>query len=177
MKNYNFFGAKIAKSIFFNFFITKVSYFVSNPNDNFSEASFEVYYVSVSQKLAILEFSPQIFFILTSVTYETFWGQTISLTNLNEVSNFSRGCQLSYETLFVGSVSKLELPETTISHRVILDPPRLLNWPKSPHRLGLSDQKDLPVNGAKCYQTSYIYLWPCPCFLKFLLQRTLVTCY
>ena len=39
---------------FFNFFITKVSYFVSNPNDNFSEASFEVYYVSVSQKLAIL---------------------------------------------------------------------------------------------------------------------------
>jgi hypothetical protein len=32
----------------------------------------------------------------------------------------------------------LELPETTISHRVILDPPRLLNWPKSPHRLGLN---------------------------------------
>ena len=71
MKNYNFFGAKIAKLTFFQFFITKVSYFVSNPNNNFSEASFEVYYVSVSQKLAILEFSPQIFFILTSVTSET----------------------------------------------------------------------------------------------------------
>ena len=56
---------------FFNFFITKVSYFVSNLNKDFPEASFEVYYVSVSQKLAILGFSPQIFFILTSVTSET----------------------------------------------------------------------------------------------------------
>ena len=63
MKNYNFFGAKIAKSIFFfNFFITKVSYFVSNLNDDFHEASFEVYYVSVSQKLVILEFSPRFFY-------------------------------------------------------------------------------------------------------------------
>ena len=56
---------------FFNFFITKVSYFVSNLNDDFHEASFEVYYISVSQKLAILGFSPQIFFILTSDTSET----------------------------------------------------------------------------------------------------------
>ena len=56
---------------FFNFFITKVSYFVSNMNDDFHEASFEVYYVSVSQKLVILEFSPQFFFILTSVTSDT----------------------------------------------------------------------------------------------------------
>ena len=56
---------------FFNFFITKVSYFVSNLNDDFHEASFEVYYVSVSQKLVILGFSPQIFFILTSVTSDT----------------------------------------------------------------------------------------------------------
>ena len=132
-----FLERKSRNQLFFNFFIAKGSYIVSKPNDDFHEASFEVYYVSVSQKLAILEFSPQIFFILTSVTSETSWGQTISLTNLNEVSNFTRGCQLSYETLFVGSVSKLEPPETTISHRVILDPPRLLNWPKSPHRLGL----------------------------------------
>ena len=72
MKNYNFFGAKIAKSIFFfTFFITKVSYFVSNLNDDSHEASFEVYYISVSQKLTILGFSPQIFFILTSVTSDT----------------------------------------------------------------------------------------------------------
>ena len=71
MKNYNFFGSKIAKSTFFNFFMTKVSYFVSNLNDDFHEASFEVYYISVSQKLTILRFLPQIFFILTSVTSDT----------------------------------------------------------------------------------------------------------
>ena len=56
-------------------------------NDDFHEASFEVYYVSVSQKLVILELLAQILVILTSVTSETSWGQTISLTNLNEVSN------------------------------------------------------------------------------------------
>ena len=55
----------------FNFFITKVSYFVSNMNDDFHEASFEVYYISVSQKLAILGFSSKIFLTLTSVTSET----------------------------------------------------------------------------------------------------------
>ena len=138
-----FLERKSRNRLFFNFFITKVSYFVSNLNDDFHEASFEVYYVSVSQKLVILGFSPQIFFILTSVTSDTSWGQSMSLSDLNEVSNFSWGCQLSYETLSVRSVSKLELPETTISHRVILDPPRLLNWPKSPHRLGLmSDLKN-----------------------------------
>ena len=123
--------------LFFNFFITKVSYFVSNLNDDFHEASFEVYYISVSQKLVILGFSPQIFFILTSVTSDTSWGQTMSLSNLNEVSNFSWRCQLSYETMFVWSVPKLECPETAISQCVILTPSRLLNWPKSPHRLGL----------------------------------------
>ena len=101
--------------LFFNFFITKVSYFVSNLNDDFHEASFEVYYVSVSQKLGILGFSPQIFFILTSVTSDTSWGQTMSLSDLNEVSNFSWRCQLSYETMFVWSVPKLECPETAIS--------------------------------------------------------------
>ena len=57
---------------FFNFFMTKVSYSVSNMNDDFHEASLEVYYVSVSQKLVILEFLPQFFFILTSVTSDTF---------------------------------------------------------------------------------------------------------
>jgi hypothetical protein len=41
-------------------------------NDDFYEASFEVYYIFVRQKLAILGFSPKIFFILTSVTSETF---------------------------------------------------------------------------------------------------------
>ena len=91
MKNYNFFGAKIAKSTFF------------------------------------------------SVTSDTSWGQTMSLSDLNEVSNFSWRCQLSYETIFLWSVPKLECPETDISQWALLapSPPRLLNWPKSPHRLGL----------------------------------------
>ena len=138
MKNDNFFGVKITKStFFFNFFIAKGSYIVSKPNDDFHEASFEVYYVSVSQKLGILGFSPQIFFILTSVTSDTSWGQSMSLSNLNEVSNFSWRCQLSYEVLFVEFGWKLKHPETAISHRALLDHPRILNWPKSPHRLGL----------------------------------------
>ena len=69
MKNYKFFVAKIAKSTFFKkIFIKKVSYIVSKPNDDFHEASFEVHYISVSQKLAILGILLQIFFILTSVT-------------------------------------------------------------------------------------------------------------
>ena len=122
---------------FFNFFITKVSYFVSNMNDDFHEASFEVYYISVSQKLAILGFSSKIFLTLTSVTSETSWGQTMSLNNLTDVSNFSWNCKLSYEILFVELGWKLKHPETTISQRALLAPPRLLNWPKSPHRLGL----------------------------------------
>jgi hypothetical protein len=37
------------------------SNFISNMNDNFYEASFEVYYISVSQKLAILGFSYTVF--------------------------------------------------------------------------------------------------------------------
>ena len=133
-----FLERKSRNQLFFNFFIAKGSYIVSKPNDDFHEASFEVYYVSVSQKLGILGFSPQIFFILTSVTSDTSWGQSMSLSNLNEVSNFSWRCQLSYEILFVEFGWKLKHPETAISHRALLDHPRILNWPKSPHRLGLS---------------------------------------
>ena len=99
-------------------------------NDDFHEASFEVYYVSVSQKLVILEFSPQFFFILTSVTSDTSWGHSMSLSNLYEVSKFSWICQLLYETLFV--VLKLKPKETTIY--IILD---LLTL----HHLGQLDQK------------------------------------
>ena len=145
MKNHNFFEQKLRKWLFFNFFITKVSYFVSNLYEDFSEASFEVYYISVSQKLAILGFSHQIFFILTSVTSETSWGQSMSLSDLNEVSNFSWRCQLSYETLLVWSVPKLECPDTVICHRDTLTPPRILNWPKSPHHLGLKSQNRFSI--------------------------------
>ena len=108
-------------------------------NDDFHEASFEVYYVSVSQKLVILEFSPQFFFILTSVTSDTSWGQSMSLSDLYEVSNFSWICQLSYEVLFVEFGWKLKHPEAAFSQWAILDPPHLLNWPKSPHCLGLTE--------------------------------------
>ena len=114
------------------------SNFISNLNGDFHKASFEVYYVSVSQKLVILGFSPQIFFILTSFTSETSWGQTMSFSDLTEVSNFSWRCLLSYEVLFVELGWTLKHPETAISQRALLDPPRLLNWPKSPHRLGLN---------------------------------------
>ena len=58
-------------------------------NDDFHEASFEVYFISVSQKLVILQFLPQFFFILTSVNSETSWGQTMSFSDLTEISNFS----------------------------------------------------------------------------------------
>ena len=85
------------------------------------------------------------FFILTSVTSDTAWGQSMSLSNLQEVSNFSWRCQLSYEVLFVEFGWKLKHPETAISHRALLDHPRLLNWPKSPHCLGLRPSEKLSV--------------------------------
>ena len=138
MKHYNFFEQKSRNNFFFHFFITQVSYVVSNMNDDFHEASFEVYYVSVSQKLVILGFSHQIFFILTLFTSETSWGQTMTFSDLTEVSNFSWRCLLSYEILFVELGWTLKHPETAISQRALLDPPRLLNWPKSPHCLGLN---------------------------------------
>jgi hypothetical protein len=58
-------------------------------NDDFYDASFEVYYISVRQKLVILGLSHKIFFILTSVTSETSRGQTMGFNHLIEVSNFS----------------------------------------------------------------------------------------
>ena len=67
-----FFGIENHKiDFFFNCFITKSSNFISNMNDNFYEASFEVYYIFVRQKLVILGFLPKIFFALTLVTSET----------------------------------------------------------------------------------------------------------
>ena len=107
-------------------------------NDDFHEASFEVYYLSVRQKLVILGFLPKIFFALTLVTSETSWGQTMSFSDLSEVSNFSWRLQLLYEVLFVELEWKVKHPETPISQRTLLDHPCLLNWPKSPHRLGLN---------------------------------------
>ena len=100
-------------------------------NDNFDDASFELYYVFLSQKLMILDFSPLFFFVLTSVTSDTFWGQSMSLSNLYEVSNFSWICQLSYEVLFVEFEWKLKHPETAFSQWAILDPPASLTDQKA----------------------------------------------
>ena len=44
------------KDIFFQLFLSKILKFYLKFNDNFHEDSFEVYYVSVSQKLVILSF-------------------------------------------------------------------------------------------------------------------------
>ena len=71
-KKLGFFETQSHKiDFFFNFFITKSTNSISNINEDFYEASFEVNYISVSQKLAILGFSSKIFFTLTSVTSET----------------------------------------------------------------------------------------------------------
>ena len=59
----------------------------------------------------------KIFFTLTSVTSETSWGQTVSLSNLTDVSNFTWRCKLLYEVLFVELGWKLKHPETPISQR------------------------------------------------------------
>ena len=109
-------------------------------NDNFYKDSFEVYNISVTQKLVILGFSSKIFFILTSVTSETSWGQTMSFSDLTEASNFSWRSQLSYEALSVELGWELKHSETTICHRDTLThkTPGLLNWPNSLHRLRLN---------------------------------------
>jgi hypothetical protein len=51
IENHNFF-------FFFHFFVTKTSNFISKMNDDFHKDSFEVYDISVQQKLVILGFSP-----------------------------------------------------------------------------------------------------------------------
>ena len=138
-----FWDRKSQNRFFFYFFVTKTSNFISNMNEDFYKDSFEVYNTSVRQKLVILGFSPKIFIILTSVTSETSWGQTMTLSDLNEVSNFSWRCQLLYEALFVELEWKLKHSETSNSQWVILDPPRILNWPKSPHQLGLRKRRSI----------------------------------
>ena len=78
-----------------------------------------------------------------NLKYFMLWSSLITVT-----LNFSWRCQLSYEVLFVELGWKLKHPETAISQWALLDHTRLLNWPKSPHRLGLiacsSDQT--PMN-------------------------------
>ena len=61
--------------------------------DDFYDDSFYVYNIFLGQKLTILEFLPKIFFILTSVTSESSWGQTMSFSDW--------GLKFLYEVLFV----------------------------------------------------------------------------
>ena len=51
-----FWDRKSQNIFFFNFFITKLSYFVSNLNEDCFQLSFEVHNVCVAQKLRISEF-------------------------------------------------------------------------------------------------------------------------
>ena len=110
----------------------------------------------------ILGFSLKIFFILTSVTSKTCWGQTMGFSDHTEVSNFSWRCQLLYEVLFVEFGWKLKHPETAISHWALLDPPRILNWPKSPHRLGNCNNEN------KRFCCTFRYLEPKSIFQAYL---------
>ena len=72
-KKLGFFAIKYHRIDFLKkFFTTKSSNFISNINEDFYEAFFEVYYIFVRQKLAILGFSPKIFFILTLIASDTF---------------------------------------------------------------------------------------------------------
>ena len=62
IRDYDFLGSEITKSIFFNFFRTKSSTFISNQNDDCFQLSFEVYNVCVAQKLQISELLTELFF-------------------------------------------------------------------------------------------------------------------
>ena len=137
MKNYNFFGAKIAKSIFFQFFHNKSLLFCFKYEWRFSWGFFWGILRFCKSKIGNSRIFASFFFILTSVTSDTSWGHSMSLSDLYEVSNFSWICQLLYEVLFDELGWKYEHPETALSQRVILTPLRILNWPKSPHLLGL----------------------------------------
>ena len=84
-----FWDRKSQNQLFFNFFSTKVSDFVSNPNDDCSQLSFEVYNVFVAQKLPISQFLIKLFFAWTLATLATSRGHNLNLNDLNRVSNFS----------------------------------------------------------------------------------------
>ena len=142
MKNYNFFGAKIAKSIFFQFFHNKSLLFCFKSEWRFSWGFFWGILRFCKSKISDFRIFASDFFILTSFTSETSWGQTMSFSDLTEVSNFKWRCQLSFEVLFVELWWKLKHAETVNSRCALLDTPRLLNWPKSPHRLGLNKQEN-----------------------------------
>ena len=130
-----FLERKSRNQLFFNFFIAKGSYIISKPNDDFHEASFEVYYVSVSQKLGILGFSPQIF---------SFWPQSLLIQPEAKVWASATSMRSQILAFIWGTVCwvwmKIEASRDHYLSVGTFSPtptPRILNRPKSPHRLGL----------------------------------------
>ena len=96
-----FFWTKIAKSTFFQFFHNKSLLFCFKSEWRFSWGFFWGILCFCESKIGDFTNFAYFFFILTSVSSDTSWGQSMSLSDLNEVSNFSWRYQLSYETLFV----------------------------------------------------------------------------
>ena len=107
-QNYDI-GSKIL-----DFFNAKFYHLISNLNGNFNEAFFEVYCISVSQKLTILELPPKIFFNLALAKLKP--PETKLLASATSLRfNF-------FLILFVLLVSKFQRPETIICHRDTLTP-------------------------------------------------------
>ena len=90
-----------------------------------------------SSKIKDLIIFDQIFFAWTLATSATSRGRNFNLSNLNKVSNFSWICQLSYEILLSGMKMGRGLDYGS-QNGWIPPPPCVFNWPKSPHRLGLT---------------------------------------
>ena len=132
-----FWDRKSQNWFFFNFFITKTYYFISNIDDDFYEHSFEVYNISLGQKLTILEFSPKIFSFwprsLLKPPEAKLWASVTSLRSqilAEDVSFHMRYCMLDWDENW-----SIQRPLSLSGS--FWPPPRLLNWPKSPHWLGL----------------------------------------
>ena len=128
-------GSKITKKNVLFFFITKSSNFISNTNDHFYEASFEVYYVSVSQKLVILGFSPKVFFHFDLGHFQNL------LRPNNEPQQphiLAEDVSIHMKYCFCWGGMKVEAFRDRYLSAGTFGPPCLLNWPKSLHWLGLN---------------------------------------
>jgi hypothetical protein len=135
-----FWDRKSRNRLFFNFFSTKVSDFISNLNDNCSQLSFEVYNVFVAQKLPISEFLIEFFSpgpwplrrppeaaistSATSIGYQIL---------VKYVSFHMRYCLLVWS-------ENGEWLDYVSQNGWIPPPPRVFGRPKSPGLLGLSKQ-------------------------------------
>ena len=127
---------KLRNWLFFQFFNTNVSDFVSNINNDCSQLSFEVYNVFVAQKLQILEI-----FIdyLSSGPWPLWRPPEVAIST----SATSTGCQIlaEYHSFYmwhcllvwneIGEALYYVFPKWVDSPS-----PHVFNWPKSPRLLG-----------------------------------------